>query len=332
MIDRIALITGINGQDGSYLAELLLADGYQVYGTTRDPGARPGPNIAHIGRKVNLIYCSYELALLIDVLRQVKPDEVYNFAGQTYVAKSWDMFDDTMAGSAILPCNILEAIVRVDKDIRFFQASSCEMYSLDWENAVIEASCLAPGTPYGCAKAFAHNMVACYRYNRSIYAVSGILFHHESPRRDENFASRKIVKRAVAIKLGRESELTLGNIAVARDWGFAPDVVAAINMMMRRANPEDFVICSGETHSLQEVIDTVFALVGLDPRNHLRIDKSLFRAAEPPIIRGSSAKAKAVLGWQPRTSFPRMLEKMVAYEMALQTGASRNFADERPFG
>jgi GDPmannose 4,6-dehydratase len=197
---------------------------------------------------------------------------------------------------------------------------------------ITEQTPLAPATPYGCAKAMAHSMVNCYRQNYGLYAVNGILFQHESPRRDENFASRKVVKRAVAIKLGRETELALGNLDVVRDWSFAPDVVTAIAKMIRLEKPENFVICSGETHSLQELIETVFELLGLDPRDHLRIDKSLFRAAEPPVVRGSNEKAKAVLDWRPRTSFRQMLEKMVAFEMALQTGAATTFADERPFG
>jgi GDPmannose 4,6-dehydratase len=331
MEQRTALITGINGQDGSYLAELLLSQGYKVYGLTRNPSAQAGVNLAHLGHRVALIYSSYDRADLIEALREVRPTEVYNLAGQTFVSKSWEMVDDTLDASGILPCHLLEAIVRVDRGIRFFQASSCEISALDWKNVITEATPLAPSTPYGCAKGLAHNMVNCYRENYGLYAVNGVLFQHESPRRDENFASRKIVKRAVAIKLGRETELPLGNLDVERDWSFAPDVVSAIAKMMTLDTPQNLVICSGETHSLREMIETVFALLDLDPCKYLRIDKSLYRASEPPILRGSNAKALDQLGWQPKTSFRQIIEKMVAFEMALQTGAAKSFGDERPF-
>jgi GDPmannose 4,6-dehydratase len=331
MANRKVLITGITGQDGSYLAELLLSHGHQVYGLTRDPTVRPGPNVAHLANQIKLIYSSYEQADLIDRISELRPSDIYNFAGQTSVSKSWEMLDDTINASGIVPCRLLDAIVRVDRDIRFFQASSPEIATCDWQNVISETSPIAPATPYGCAKAMAHTMVMCYRKNYGIYAVNGILFQHESPRRHEAFASRKVVARAVAIKLGRETELALGNIDVARDWSFAPDVVTAIERMMQQESPEDFVICSGETHSLVELVEIVFGLLNLDYRDHLRIDRSLFRAKEPPIIRGSNAKAKMMLDWRPKIPFSKMLEKMVECEMALQTGAIRNFGTEKPF-
>jgi GDPmannose 4,6-dehydratase len=328
---RTALITGISGQDGSYLAELLLRQGYRVYGLTRGPAAQAGPNLAHLEGRIAMFHSSYDRAELVDALQELRPSEVYNFAGQSLVGKSWDLLDDTIEGSGILPLSLLEAIVRVDRGIRFFQASSCEMFSLDWNTVIAETSPIAPGTPYGCAKAFAHNIVACYRNNYGLYAVSGIAFHHESPRRHESFVGRKVVKRAVEIKLGRDTELVLGNLDVVRDWGFAPDVVVAIHKMMQLEKPEDLVICSGETHSLRELVETIFGLLDLDPGDHLRIDNALFRTVDAPIMRGSNEKARSVLNWRPKTSFRQMLEKMVNYEMALQTGTVENFGEEKPF-
>ena len=328
---KTALITGVSGQDGSYLAELLLQTGYEVIGITRDPASARGQNIAHLGGKFRLLYSSYELISLIDLLTQTRPSEVYNCAGQTYVNKSWEMLDDTFHSSAMLPTNLLEAIARVNKDIRFFQASSCEVFSLGSDVTFTEQTPLAPGSPYGCSKAFAQNMVACFRKNYGIYAVNGILFHHESPRRHENFVSRKIVKRAVSIKLGKETELTLGNMDVFRDWGFAPDVAIAIRKMMQMEQPQDLIICSGESHSLRELVRTVFELLNLDYEKYTRTHESFHRATEPAVIRGSNEKAKGILDWQPKTSFRGMLEKMVDYEMRLQTKQESNFLNERPF-
>jgi GDPmannose 4,6-dehydratase len=321
----------VSGQDGSYLAELMLLRGHEVYGTTRDPSLHLGPNLAHLDGKIRMIYTHYDLTSIMDILREVRPDEIYNFAGQTYVSKSWEMIGDTVSASAMLPCTILEAIVRVDKGIRFFQASSCEIYSMDWKVTINERTPIAPSNPYGCSKALAHNMVASYRHNYGLYAVSGILFHHESPRRHENFVSRKVIKAAVAIKLGRQKELVLGNVEVARDWAFAPDVVSAAEKMMQLEQPQDFVICSGETRQLRELVEESFALLDLDYRQYLRVDPALFRATEAPIIAGSNEKAREVLEWSPKTSFSGMMKKMVDYELRLRSGAEADFGSEKPF-
>lgn len=331
MAGKTALITGISGQDGSYLAELLLQKGYRVIGATRDPRLAPGPNLVHLSRQVEFRQTSYELESLTGLLRQIRPDEIYNFAGQTYVSKSWDIPRDTIDASAIIPCNLLQAILRSEIDAKFFQPSSCEIYTLNWEDVISEQSAVAPGNPYGCSKALAHHMVACYRQHYGLYAVSGILFHHESPRRNEAFASRKVVKGAIAIKLGRAQGLTLGNLDVSRDWGFAPDVMVAAAKMMQMSKPEDFVICTGETHSLRELVEAVFNLLGLDMDKYVRIDASLIRSAEPPIIRGSNENARRSLSWTPKTTFYDMLKKMVDYEMRLQSGAEQNFGNENPF-
>jgi GDPmannose 4,6-dehydratase len=331
MAKKTALITGITGQDGSYLAELLLRKGYRVAGTTRDAVGDLGPNLAHLKGQIDMLPTSYERESLIDVLQKVQPDEVYNFAGQTYVGKSWGMVDETFRASAYIPTSLLEAIVKVNKRIRYFQASSSEVFTLDWDRVICEESPQAPGNPYGCSKAYAHNMVACFRRNYDLFAVNGILFQHESPRRHENFASRKIAKTAVAVKLGRADVIELGALDVSRDWSYAPDIVVAIDAMMRIETPQDLVICSGENHTVREVAETIFDLLGLDFSKYYRLDQTLVRALEPPITRGSSEKIKKMTNWRATTSFRGLLEKMVDYEMRLQSGTEHDFVNERPF-
>lgn len=328
---KTAIITGVSGQDGSYLAELLLERGYEVVGTTRDPERRFGLNIAHLEGRLQLASTGYDIASLSEILRAVKPAEVYNFAGQTFVNKSWEMLPETVDASAVLPMNILEAIVRVDRGIRFVQASTCEIFSLGMQRIFSEASPMMPGNPYGCAKAFAQNMVSCYRKNYNLFAASGILFHHESPRRGEQFVSRKIVKQAVAIKLGRAKGLTLGDTSIARDWSYAPDLVTAMAGMMHLDAPQDLILSSGETHSLAEMTELAFAQLGLDYRDYLTIDPSFFRAWELPEFGGDSRRARELLNWAPRKNFRAMLESMVNFEMQLQTGSAANFAEEGPF-
>jgi GDPmannose 4,6-dehydratase len=331
MSDRIALITGISGQDGSYLAELLLGRGYSVVGLTRDPAAHLGPNLSHLAGRIRLISTSYDRAALNDIIRAIRPHEIFNCAGQTYVSKSWGMIDETWQASALLPCDLLEAIIRVDKGIRFFQASSCEIFSLDSCGPYTELTPIAPGNPYGCSKAFAHNMIACYRNNYGVFAASGILFNHESPRRHVTFVSRKIVKAAVAIKLGRANELAIGNLDVVRDWSYAPDVTVAMAAMLQSDQPEDLLVCSGESHALREFVEAAFSRLDLDYMRYVRVDSSLLRVAEPSSIRGSNSRAKLALGWAPKISFHGMVDKMVDYEIRLQTGTELNFAGEGAF-
>lgn len=328
---KTALITGVSGQDGSYLAELLLERGYEVMGTTRDPQRRFGLNIAHLEGRLKLANTGYDIASVSEILRTFKPTEVYNFAGQTFVNKSWELLTETVDASAVLPMNILEAIVRTDRSIRFVQASTCEIFSLGTERIFSETSPMMPGNPYGCAKAFSQNMVSCYRRNYGLFAASAILFHHESPRRAEQFVSRKIVKQAVAIKLGHANGLTLGDTSIARDWSYAPDLVTAMAAMMQVEIPEDLILSSGETHSLAEMTELSFAQLGLDYRDYLTIDPSFFRAWELPVFGGDSRRARQVLNWVPRKNFRTMLESMINFEMRLQTGSAANFAEERPF-
>ena len=268
---------------------------------------------------------------MLEILKTFRPSEVYNCAGQTYVTKSWETQDETFRASAILPTILLEAIAKTDKSIRFFQASSCEVFSLKSGETFTEDSPLSPGNPYGCSKAFAHNMLAAYRQSYSLFAVTGTLFHHESPRRHENFASQKVVQRAVSIKLGKESRLVLGNMDVSRDWGYAPDYVRAIELMMRQEKPDDFVICTGVQKTLRSLVETVFGMLDLDYRKFVTTDPKLVRPSEPLAIQGSSAKARKALGWAPSQSFEEMLALMVRSQLDFQKGQTRNFANEKPF-
>lgn len=330
MAKKTALILGISGQDGSYLAEFLLQDGYKVFGTTRNSATVFGENLKHLKGKITLFHTAYDTASLVDILRKVRPQEVYNFAGQTYVTKSWDLLHDTVQSSPVLVSNILEAIVRVDTKIKFFQASSCEIFS-QRSGIITEETPIAPGNPYGCGKAYAKHLVSCFRDRYGMYAVTGILFNHDSPRRHEDFVSRKIVKRAVAIKLGKGKELSLGNTSVLRDWSYAPDIVRAVARMMRMKAPQDLVLASGHTHSVQEMVDVVFELLELDSEVHIRTDRTLFRSSEPAAIYASSKRAKVALKWKPEVAFHDILKRMVAYEMRLQTGDEIDFRNERPF-
>ena len=331
MTAKRALITGVTGQDGSYLAELLLGGGYEVVGTSRSAASASALNIAHLRDRITVRPTGYDIDSLTALLEDVRPHEVYNLTGQTNVSRSWDMLEETFQASAALPANLLEAIVRADRGIRFLQASSSEIFALQGGGIFSEETALAPANPYGCAKGFAHNMVRSYRQNYGLFAANAILFNHESPRRAEGFASRKIVKAAVAIKLGRADHLTLGNLDVARDWTFAPDMVRAIAGMMQLEAPQDLVIASGKAHGLLEMVEAAFSQLGLDYKAYLRIDRDLFRAAEPALIQGDNSRARAVLNWRPQTSFHGMIEKMVDYEMRLQSGAESNFSSERPF-
>lgn len=330
--NKCALITGISGQDGSYLAEFLLGKGYRVVGLTRDPAATFSQNIKHLEGKIELKYCSYEQAQLADLIAQTKPSELYNCAGQTYVAKSWEMVDETWRASALLPVHILEALVKVDRRIRFFQASSVEVYSNVGPDVTIqEKTPIMPGTPYGCSKAFAQNMLAAYRKNYELFAVSGILFHHESPRRPESFVSRKVVKAAVELKLGKQKKLKLGNLKVKRDWGYAPDFVRGMHASLQTANPKDYIFCTEAVHSLEHMVETVFRAVDLNYKDHIDIDQSLFRPHEPSVMKGSCQLAKEVLDWKPSRSFEQMLTSMVNVEMKLQTGEQKDYQNENPF-
>jgi GDPmannose 4,6-dehydratase len=314
MPKRRALIAGITGQDGSYLAELLLEKGYEVSGLTRDPLARFTPNIAPLKGRVDLRYCAYTESAVIEAVQNVRPHEIYNFGAQVYVAKSWELIPETVHHTGVIPTYFLEAIIKADRKIKFFQASSSEIYTPKANELLTEESPIDPSNPYGCSKAFAHQMVAMFRKQHKAHFVNGIFFNHESPRRNEDFLSRKLVRAAVAIQQGRQKELVLGNLKAARVWGYAPDFVDAAYRMMQLDEPRDLIICAEKLRTVEDMIAVVFAEVGLDWKDFVRVDPKLFRPFETPVVRGSHKKLTALTGWKPTTSFEAMLKLMIQHE------------------
>jgi GDPmannose 4,6-dehydratase len=308
------LITGVSGQDGSYLAEQLIEAGTRVIGITRDISLDCGERIERLKPKLELQYCSYTEAAIFDVVEKNKPDVIYNLAGQTYVAKSWELVEETIAHSAILPIHFLNAILRTNRKIKFFQASSSEIFESSI-GALTEKSPIFPKNPYGCSKAFAHNMVSAYRNHYGIFAVNGIFFHHESPRRNPNFLSRKVVQAAVKIKLGLSKELLLGNLTAARDWGYAPDYMEAIQKIMALEKPDDFVIATGRSSTVQQLVEIVFGRLNLDWKKFVKIDPNLSRSYEIDTVRGNPQKAKDILKWEAKNTLEDVLAIMVDHEL-----------------
>ena len=325
-----ALITGINGQDGSYLAELLLNKGYRVYGITRDPAMASSINLRHLDRKVTLIYSSYELHQLIDIIRKIQPSEIYNFAGQSYVSKSWEMVEETINSIAVIASRLLEAILVCDSSIRFLQASSSELFNPGEEDRLSETFPISPYNPYGCAKTFAHCMVSAYRKAHGLFAVNAILFPHESPRRHPNFAFKKIVRSAVEIQHGSTRKLTLGNLHVFRDWGYAPEYVEAMHRMISANTPEDYCLCTGSAQSVLNVVEAVFGYLGLDWQKHVEIAADLCRTYEPIKIVGDGNKAAAQLGWTPAVKFTDLIRLVVDFEVRMQSGTEKDYGNECP--
>ena len=318
MDEKRALIAGITGQDGSYLADLLLAKGYKVYGLTRDISCRFSRNISHLKGKIELIYCPYTEYSIMEAVEKIRPQEIYNFTAQSYVGKSWSLIPETVQNTGVVPTFFLEVILKVDKSIRFFQASTAEIFSPRLGEVLTENSLIEPSSPYGCSKAFAHQMVAMFRKYHSVHFVNGILFNHESPRRNDDFLSRKITRTAVAIKLGKETHLTLGNLMAARDWGYAPDYIDAIYRMMHLDSPDDLIVSTGKLHTVEDMVRTVFESLGLEWKKYIQTDAQLLRPFETPSICGSHEKLTSLTGWKPTTSFEKMLQIMVDQEMALQ--------------
>lgn len=312
---KTALITGVSGQDGSYLAEYLLSLGYRVIGTTRDPGALYGKNIRHLRGSIELVYCNYDRDSLVRVIEQGRPDEIYNLAGQTYVSKSWEMMEATLEVSGVLPSVILNSIASINPKIKFFQASSSEVFYPKDGERLTEDSPISPKNPYACSKAFAHQMLHAFRNKYGVYAVNGILFNHESPRRAPSFLSQKVVTAACEIKLGLRKELELGNLEVSRDWGYAKDYVVAIHKMLQMNKPQDLLICSGENHQVRELVQTVFSLLDLDWEQYCRVNANLIRKDELMCVSGSNERAKKVLNWGPKTSFREFLRIMTDHNL-----------------
>ncbi|HWO75366.1 MAG TPA: GDP-mannose 4,6-dehydratase [Bacillus sp. (in: firmicutes)] len=313
---KTALITGITGQDGSYLAEFLLDKGYKVYGLKRRTATENDSNIKHIKHEIEFISGDLsDLSSLIEAVKIAQPDEVYNLAAQSFVADSWTQPIFTGQVTALGVTNMLEAVRQVKLDSRFYQASSSEMFGKVVETPQNETTPFYPRSPYGVAKVYGHWITVNYRESFDMYACSGILFNHESPRRGFEFVTRKITDGVAKIKLGLQNELRLGNLEAKRDWGFAGDYVKAMWLMLQQEVPDDYVIATGETHTVKDFIEIAFQYVGLDWRNHVVQDPKFIRPAEVDLLLGDSAKAKDKLGWQPTVSFEQLVQMMVEHDL-----------------
>jgi GDPmannose 4,6-dehydratase len=317
MTSKVALITGITGQDGSYLAEFLLEKGYKVYGMVRRSSVEKFERIEHLIGKVELLQGDlldqYSLAA---VLQKAKPQEVYNLAAQSFVPTSWSQPVLTGEFTAIGVTRFLEAIRFVDPSIRFYQASSSEMYGKVREVPQGEDTPFYPRSPYGVAKVYGHYITVNYRESYNLFACSGILFNHESPRRGLEFVTRKVTDGVARIKLGLATELRLGNLDAQRDWGFAGDYVKAMWMMLQQPKADDYVIATGKTYSVRELVQAAFSHVDLDWEKFVKIDPAFIRPAEVDLLIGNPEKAKKVLGWQPEISFEQMIRMMVDADLA----------------
>jgi len=315
---KTALITGITGQDGSYLAEFLLGKGYKVFGLERRSSQKNHGNIEHILDKIEIISGDLlDEASIVHALVEVRPDEVYNLAAQSFVHESWKQPVFTGEVTGLGAVRVLEAIRQVDKKIRFYQASSSEMFGKVFETPQNEKTPFYPRSPYGVAKLYAHWITVNYRESYGIFAASGILFNHESPRRGLEFVTRKITHTVAKIMLGLARELVLGNLDAKRDWGFAGDYVEAMWLMLQQEKPGDYVIATGETHSVQEFVEAAFSSVNLDWQKYVRIDPKFLRPAEVQQLKGDASLAMKELGWKSRVDFKGLVQMMVDSDIAL---------------
>jgi GDPmannose 4,6-dehydratase len=313
---RTALITGITGQDGSYLAELLLAKGYRVVGMVRRSSTENFERIAGIRDRVELRQADLlDQLSLIDILRATTPDEIYNLAAQSFVPTSWLQPVLTAEFDAVGVTRVLEAIRLAAPQARFYQASSSEMFGKVREIPQCETTPFYPRSPYGVAKAYGHFLTVNYRESYDLFACSGILFNHESPRRGKEFVTRKVSDGVARIKLGLARELRLGNLEAKRDWGFAGDYVEAMWRMLQHPEPEDYVVATGEAHSVRELVEIAFGCVDLDWTQYVREDPALLRPAEVDHLVGDPTKARQVLGWAPHVSFAALVEMMVRADL-----------------
>jgi len=307
-----ALITGVTGQDGSYLAEFLLSKGYRVHGMVRRSSTENFERIGHLRAKIELHQADLlDQLSIIDLIKRVKPHEVYNLAAQSFVPTSWVQPVLTSEFTAIGVTRMLEAIRLVDRKIRFYQASSSEMFGKVQEVPQTERTPFYPRSPYGVAKVYGHWITVNYRESYDLFACSGILFNHESPRRGKEFVTRKISHAVASIKRGLQKELRLGNLGAKRDWGYAGDYVRAMWLMLQQKGPEDYVVATGEDHSVREFCEIAFDHVGLDWRKHVVVDRTFFRPAEVNTLCGNPAKARRKLGWRPEVGFPELVRMMV---------------------
>lgn len=320
-----ALITGITGQDGSYLTELLLGKGYAVHGVVRRTSNLVRSRIEHL-RTDDSIY-NQQLFLhygdlsdgttLRRIFSQVQPDEVYHLAGQSHVGLSFEIPESTSEEVAMATLRLLEICRDQARGLRFYHASSSEIFGAATESPQTETTPIRPANPYGCAKAFATQLAHVYRNAYGLFVCNGILYNHESPRRGENFVTRKIARAAARISRGLENELILGNTSARRDWGHARDYVQAMWLMLQHSHPDDYVVATGVTHSVRDFVDAAFAVVGLSPEKYLRSDPAFHRPAEPAKLVGSPGKIQRALGWKPRITFEELVREMVEAELAV---------------
>ena len=315
---KTALITGITGQDGSYLAELLLEKGYDVYGMVRRSSVEKYDRIEHIKDKIELIQGDLldELSLMT-VLKKVKPTELYNLAAMSFVPTSWEQPVLTAEFTGVGVVKVLEAIRNVDPSIRFYQASSSEMFGKVREVPQSELTPFYPRSPYGVAKVYGHYITVNYRESYNLFACSGILFNHESPRRGYEFVTRKVTNAVAKIKHGVQDKLFMGNLDSKRDWGFSGDYVEAMWLMLQQPKPDDYVIATGETHTVRELVEVAFSHVGLNWEDYVEIDPKFIRPAEVDLLIGDPSKAKKVLGWKPKVNFEGLVKMMVDSDMAI---------------
>jgi len=324
---RRALITGITGQDGSYLAELLLDKGYEVIGMVRRSSTVNFERIAHLQDRITFVAGDLlDEVSMIHVLRDHRPQEVYNLAAQSFVQTSFGQPVLTGETTALGVTRVLDAIRLVDPEIRFYQASSSEMFGKVQEVPQRESTPFYPRSPYGVAKLYGHWITVNYRESYDLHASSGILFNHESPRRGLEFVTRKITHAVARIKLGQQEQLVLGDLDPQRDWGFAGDYVEAMWLMLQQDAPEDFVVCTGETHSVREFCQVAFDHVGLRWEDHVVQDERFMRPAEVDLLVGDASKAQKLLGWRPTTSFVQLIEMMVDADLALLSGRLRGIS------
>lgn len=313
---KTALITGVTGQDGSYLAELLLSKGYKVFGMVRRSSLENYERIQHLIGELELVQGDLlDSHSLHSIVEKTAPDEVYNLAAQSFVPTSWEQPILTAEFTAVGVTKLLEAVRRVNPKIRFYQASSSEMFGRVREVPQTELTPFYPRSPYGVAKAYGHYITVNYRESHNLFAVSGILFNHESPRRGLEFVTRKVTDAVAKIKVGKANELRLGNLDAKRDWGFAGDYVRAMWLMLQQDEPDDYVVATGVTHEVKYLVQTAFGAAGLDWEKYVVIDPKFIRPAEVDLLIGDPAKAKAKLGWSPEVTFEQMIGMMVETDL-----------------
>ena len=314
-----ALITGVNGMDGSHLADFLLVMGYEVYGMERRTSSPNRTNTKHLEGKITFVNGDLtDQNSLVRCLKESNPDEVYNLGAQSFVGESWNTPEQTSDVSGLGCLRMLEAIREYGKNVKYYQASTSEMFGRMVENPANENTPFYPRSPYGVAKLYGHWITKNYRESYDMFNVSGILFNHESERRGIEFVTRKITDGVARIKLGMRDDITLGNLDSRRDWGYSPDYIYSMWLMMQHDKPEDFVIATGKAHSIREFLDIAFNVVGIsDWEKYVKQDPRFMRPAEVDVLRGDSTKAREVLGWEPETSFEDMVTNMVQNDMEL---------------